>query len=156
MSDGSHRIPASQWTPYTIHTRLLFKLLLKSAKQPVPHNKQTTIVSIKINIILGVVYAVIGRGYKKPLIPAQLRHMLGMHPKLINQIDCAHRHHNLRRNPQQVHGYKKYPTEQEAGTCLAQGSAQIVVFTLMMRHVSSPHNNALVTDPVHPIIAKII
>ena len=58
--------------------------------------------------------------------------------------------------PKKKAGYKKHPGGHKAGTGLAQGSAQIVVFTLVVNHMGRPKQLPLMADAVVPVVEKIV
>ena len=79
-----------------------------------------------------------------------------MHPKLINQVKCAHRHHHLRRDADKEQGRVKNPTKEEPGARLTQRSREVVVLTLVMNHVRCPKKLHLVTRTMRAVVAKVV
>ena len=79
-----------------------------------------------------------------------------MHPKLVNQVKCAHRHHHLCRDADKEQRRVKNPTKEEPGACLTQRSREVVVFTLVMNHVRSPKKLHLVARSMRTVVTKVI
>jgi hypothetical protein len=79
-----------------------------------------------------------------------------MYPELIEQIECARGYHHLGGDAEQIHRDIKNPPQQEPGTGLAQGSTEVIVLTLVMRHVCRPENGALVPQAMQPVVTEIV
>ena len=82
--------------------------------------------------------------------------MLGMHPELIDQVQCAHGHNHLGGHTHDKQGNVKYPAEQKARAGLAQRRAEVVVLALVMRHMRSPQYLPLVAHTMQPVITEIV
>ena len=138
------------------HHRLGIVFLLKGAEQTVPDNEHPTVIAIHIQSILRMVSPMIGRCHKQPLEPAQLGHMAGMDPELIEQVDGGHGDKYRQRHTQHRHWQVKDPTKHKPGAGLAQGGGQVVVFALMMHRMRGPEHVALMPQAVVPVVAKIV
>ena len=82
--------------------------------------------------------------------------MLGMHPKLIDQMSSGNANVHIYRHTEKKTGNKKYPCRQKARTSLTQRRTKIVILTLVMHHVRAPKKLALVANSVKPVIEKVI
>ena len=103
-----------------------------------------------------MVSAMIGRCHKAPLEPAQLGHMAGMDPELIEQVDGGHRDKYQQWHPQHCHRQVKDPAEHKPGAGLAQGGGQVVVLALVMYRMRGPQHVALMPQAMVPVVAKVI
>ena len=131
-------------------------LFLKGAKQTIPDNEHPAVIAIHVESILRMVSPMIGRRHKEPLEPAQLGHMAGMDPKLIEQVKGRHRDKHQQRHAQQRHRQVKDPAKYKPGTGLAQGCGQVVVFALVMHRMRRPQHVALMPKAVVPVVAEVI
>ena len=82
--------------------------------------------------------------------------MLGVDPKLVEQIHQRHDSKQQGRHAQRRHGQVKNPTQQGAGRGLAQGGGQVVVLALVVRHVGGPKQRHLMPGAVQPVVTKIV
>ena len=82
--------------------------------------------------------------------------MTGVHPELIEQIECRHREEHQQRHPEHGQWQVENPTKQKAAAGLAQGCRQVVVLTLVMHRMRRPEYVALVAQTVVPVVAEVI
>ena len=82
--------------------------------------------------------------------------MLGVHPKLIDQMCSGYADIHGDWHAEKKAWNIKHPGSEKAGAGLAQSCAQVVVFTLMMDHMRAPEKLSLMTHTVKPVIEKVI
>ena len=82
--------------------------------------------------------------------------MLCVHPKLIDQMCRGYADIHGDRHAEKKTRNKKYPGGKKAGAGLAQSSAQVVIFTLMMDHMRAPEKLSLMAHTMKPVIEKVI
>ena len=82
--------------------------------------------------------------------------MLGVHPKLVEQINQGHDAKHQRWHTDQCHRQIKHPADGHAGGGLSQCRGQVVVLALVMHHMTAPKERHFVTGAVVPVITKVI
>ena len=82
--------------------------------------------------------------------------MLCVHPKLIDQMCRGYADIHGDRHAEEKTRNKKYPGGKKAGAGLAQGSAEVIVFALVMNHMRTPEKLSLMANAVKPVIEKVI
>ena len=103
-----------------------------------------------------MVHPVIRRRTKPAVKPAQLAHVFGMHPELVEQIDERDDAEDERRDANDGHGQVKNPSNRHARGGLPQSGRQVVVIALVMHHMTAPEQGHFVAGAVVPVIAKIV
>ncbi|MNZ76259.1 hypothetical protein D3C78_947600 [compost metagenome] len=103
-----------------------------------------------------MVYAMIGRRNEQPFEPTQLGDVPGVHPELIEQVQCCHRDKYQRWHAQHCQGQVEDPRQEEAAAGLTQGCRQVVLLTLVMHRMRRPEDVALMTKAVQPVVAEIV
>ena len=151
---GPQRVPAVERAACAVHARLL--LVFEGAKQAVPQHQNAAVVFVQVGVVHGMVHAVVGGGAKHPVKPAQFADLLGMHPKLVEQVDQRDDAKNHRRHARHRHGQVKHPAQQHATAGLAQRGGQVVLLTLVVHHVRRPEHGTAVAGAVHPVVAKVV
>ncbi len=89
-----------------------------------------------------MVHAVVAGAAEPAVKPAQLAHLLGVHPELVEQVDEGHDTEHQRRHTGHRHGQIEDPAQQRARAGLAQGGGQVVVLALVVHHVGGPKHGA--------------
>jgi hypothetical protein len=153
---GPQRVPAVEQPAGAIHALLVVVFVLESAKESIPQDQDAPVVLVQIRIVHRVVHAVVAGAAKPAVEPAELAHLLGVHPELVEQVDERHHAKHQRRHARQRHGHIKDPAQQRARTGLAQRGAQVVVLALVVHRVRGPQHGRLVPHAVQPVVAKVV
>jgi hypothetical protein len=103
-----------------------------------------------------MVHAVVAGAAEPAVEPAQLAHLLRVHPELVQQVDQRHHAEDQRRHPRHRHRQVEDPAEQEAAARLAQRGAQVVVLALVVHHVRRPQHRHAVAGAVQPVVAEVV
>src|SRR5437868_8889316 len=97
------------------------------------------------------------RGRVKDIFePAKPADETRVYPELINQIQPVHQCKHPRCKTKQHYWSIKYPMRDAAEPALPTGNTQIKLLARVVNYVKVPQYSRLMTDPVKPVIDKII
>ena len=131
-------------------------LFLEAAEHAVPDDQQAAVVAVDVRVVHRVVHAVVAGGAEHPVKPAELAHLLGMHPELVEQVDQRHDAKHQRWHAGNRHGDVEDPAKQGAAAGLAQRGRQVVVLALVVHHVGRPEQGNDVARTVDPVVAEVV
>ena len=97
------RIPAAQSVSDAVYRFFVLALIAKRAEQTIPDNEKPAVVLIDVARVFGVVHAMIGGRDQQVIQHTQPIHMLGMHPKLIDQVQGPDGDHHVGWRARQIH-----------------------------------------------------
>jgi hypothetical protein len=72
-------------TSTAVNARLPLKLLLKGAEEAIPNGKDAQIVFVEVDVVLGVVNAVVGGGLNRAVEKSHAADVAGVRPELVEQ-----------------------------------------------------------------------
>src|SRR5688572_4401299 len=151
---GPDRIPGIEGRACPVHAAL--GLGRETAEQPVPDDQDSAVVPVDVPVVDRVMHAMIRRGRKDTVDPAQPADVLGVDPVLIEQVDQGRRREYLRREADHRHRQVEQPSKQSAAAGLPQRRREIELLALVMDDVRRPEDGALVPDPVMPVVAEVV
>ena len=103
-----------------------------------------------------MMHAVIRRRGEPAIEPAELAHLLGVDPELVEEVDDGRDDEHLGRNARDRHRQVEDPPEQRARARLPQRGREVVFLALVVHDVRGPEHRAFVTEPVIPVVAEVV
>ena len=153
---GPQRVEAAQRRASAVDARLVVALFLEGAEQAVPHDQDAAVVAVEVTIVHCMVHAVVRRRAEPAVEPAQLVHLLGVHPELVQQVDQRDGAEHQRRHADQRHRQIEQPPQQRTAGGLAQRGGEVVVLALVVHHVRGPEDAHAVPGAMQPVVAQVV
>ena len=121
---GPQRVEAAQRRARAVDHRVAIVFLDEGAEQAVPDDQDAAVVLVQVALVHAMVRAVVAGAAEPAVEPAQLAHLLRVHPELIQQVDQRHHAEDQRRHARHGQRQVEDPAEQEAAAGLAQRRAR--------------------------------
>ncbi len=153
---GPHRIPAAQRTARAVVARMLAELRLEAAEQPIPHHQDAAVVAVEVDVVDGVVHAVVRRRAEPAVEPAEPVDLARVHPELVQQVDERDHGEHRRRHAHEGHRQVEQPPGDPARAGLAQRGGQVVFLALVVHHVRGPEQPHGVAGAVQPVVEEVV
>ncbi len=86
---------------------------------------------------------------------AEAANLLGVNPKLVNQVDSGNGNQDIGRKTNHEKRDIEDPAEYETATGLSKRGREVVLLALVMHRVCRPEHGNLVAQAMIPVVAKI-
>jgi hypothetical protein len=125
-------------------------------KRPIPDQEHAAVVAVEVDVVDGVVDAVVARRAEPAVERAEAADLLGVDPELVEQVDQRDDREDERRKAGDRHRQVEDPADQPAARGLAQRGRQVVVLALVMDDVRGPEQRDAVAGAVVPVVEEVV
>jgi len=100
--------------------------------------------------------SMVRRSIQNPFKRAESLNVLRVDPKLIDKIKAVYDQEHPGRKPEQHNRCVEYPIKEAGKPALANGDAQVVLFTGMMNNMEIPKQSRFVAHTMKNVVCEII